>query len=192
MCMLNWQPCSQDSPVFTSGIMRTPLKLHACKFHSLTSSTSKLWSPPSPHLLLTSAAKKIFTAKQYLPPPIRLAPLTHVQTMQNSWLLYRSVPKIRPPFCNLSLSTKCRGGLFAGCDNFSRDYTLPSDKAWPHLSFVGGGWKPSARSRRAWGGEMLPTLAVGWRASALRDEKAGHFHKVAGVSIVDAGSLCSW
>lgn len=30
-CMLNWQPCSQDSPVFTSGITRTPLKLHACK-----------------------------------------------------------------------------------------------------------------------------------------------------------------
>lgn len=40
--------------------------------------------PTLPHLLLTSAAKKIFTAKQYLPPPIRLAPLTHVQTMQNS------------------------------------------------------------------------------------------------------------
>ena len=35
-----------------------------------------------------------------------------------------------PPFCNLSLSTKRRGGgLNAGCDNFSRDYALPSDKA---------------------------------------------------------------
>jgi len=42
---------------------------------------------------------------------------------------YRSVPQIRPPFCNLSLSTKRRGGLYAGCDNFSRDYALPFDKA---------------------------------------------------------------
>lgn len=115
-CMLNWQPCSQDSPVFTSGITRTPLKLHACKLKikngkprekmdgrrlhtfaespavsfihsalnsSIPSAPSREAPPPSPHLLLTSAAK-IFTAKQYLPPSIRLAPLTHVQTMQNS------------------------------------------------------------------------------------------------------------
>ena len=47
---------------------------------------------------------------------------------------YRSVPQIRPPFCNLSLSTKRRGGLYVGCDNFSHDYAPPSstDKAWPH------------------------------------------------------------
>ena len=37
--------------------------------------------------------------------------------------------KYAPPFCNLSLSTKRRGGLYAGCDNFSRDYALPFDKA---------------------------------------------------------------
>ena len=36
--------------------------------------------------------------------------------------------KYAPSFCNLSLSTK-RRGLYAGCDNFSRDYALPSDKA---------------------------------------------------------------
>ena len=42
------------------------------------------------------------------------------------------------------------------------------------------------------GGEMLPTLAGGWRASALRGEEAGRFREVAGVSIVAAGdSLCS-
>ena len=34
---------------------------------------------------------------------------------------------------------------------------------------------------------MLPTVAVGWRASALRGEEAGRFYKVAGVSIVAAG-----
>ena len=41
--------------------------------------------------------------------------------------------------------------------------------------------------RRMRGGEMLPTLVVGWRASALRGEEAGHFRKVAGVSVVAAG-----
>ena len=49
-----------------------------------------------------------------------------------------------------------------------------------------GGWGPSAK-RRTRGGEMLPTLAGGWRASALRGEEAGHFREVAGVSIVAAG-----
>ena len=38
---------------------------------------------------------------------------------------YRSVLQI-PPFCNLSPSTKRKGGLCAGCDIFSRDYALPS------------------------------------------------------------------
>jgi len=37
--------------------------------------------------------------------------------------------KYAPPFCNLSLSTERRGGLYAGCTNFSRDYALPFDKA---------------------------------------------------------------
>ena len=41
---------------------------------------------------------------------------------------------------------------------------------------------------RVQGGEMLTTLAVGWRALALRSEEAGCFREVAGVSIVDAGS----
>ena len=38
---------------------------------------------------------------------------------------------------------------------------------------------------------MLPTLAVGCRASAVKGEEAGHFCEVAGVSIVAAGSLHS-
>ena len=37
------------------------------------------------------------------------------------------------------------------------------------------------------GGEMLSTLAVGWRASKLSGEKAGRFHEVAGMSIVAGG-----
>ena len=38
------------------------------------------------------------------------------------------------------------------------------------------------------GGEMLPTLVVGWRASAVRGEEAGCFREVAGMSIVAVGS----
>ena len=47
------------------------------------------------------------------------------------------------------------------------------------------------RRHPAQGGEMLPTLAEGCQASVSSVEKAGHFHKVAGVSIVDAGGPCS-
>ena len=36
--------------------------------------------------------------------------------------------------------------------------------------------------RRTRSGEMLPKLAVGWRASALRGEEAGRFREVAGMS----------
>ena len=43
--------------------------------------------------------------------------------------------------------------------------------------------------RRTRGGEMLPTLAVGWRASALRGGKAGRFRRVAGMSIIAAGAV---
>ena len=46
--------------------------------------------------------------------------------------------------------------------------------------------------RRTRGGEMLPTLAVGWRASALGGEEGGRFREVAGVAIVAAGSPRSW
>ena len=70
------------------------------------------------------------------------------------WVMeYRSVPQIRPTFCNLSLSTKRRGGAYinVGCDNFSRDYALPPCKAWPHCQ-----WGVGATVR---GREILPTLA---------------------------------
>ena len=40
--------------------------------------------------------------------------------------------------------------------------------------------------RRTQGGEMLPMLAVDWRASVLRCEETGRFCKVAGMSIVAA------
>ena len=40
-------------------------------------------------------------------------------------------------------------------------------------------------------GEMLPMLAVGWQASALRCEEAGHFCKVADVFIIAVDSIMS-
>ena len=42
-------------------------------------------------------------------------------------------------------------------------------------------FRPSAR-RRTEGGEMLPTLVVDCRSSAVRDKEAEHFRKVAGMS----------
>ena len=41
--------------------------------------------------------------------------------------------------------------------------------------------------RRMRGGEMLLTLGVDWQASAVRDDEAECFRKVAGVSIGTAG-----
>jgi len=56
-----------------------------------------------------------------------------------------------PPFCNLSLSTKRRGGLRLGMRQFSRNYALPSDKAWLHcyLSVGGGGQARGVPERKA-------------------------------------------
>ena len=72
--------------------------------------------------------------------------------------------KCAPPFATLASVQNVGGGggLYAGCDNFSRDYALPFDiKSMTPLLFVGRGWRPSARRRRTRGGEILPTLAVG-------------------------------
>ena len=44
-----------------------------------------------------------------------------------------------PPFCNLSLGTNRRGGLYVGWDIFSLDYALPP----PGNLMVGGRWGPS-------------------------------------------------
>ena len=48
-------------------------------------------------------------------------------------------------------------------------------------SKLGDGWGAERRMR---GGEMFPTLMVGWRASMVRGEEAGCFCEVPGMSIV--------
>lgn len=35
--------------------------------------------------------------------------------------------------------------------------------------------------------EVLPSIAVGWQTSAVRDEEADHYCEVAGMSIVTTG-----
>ena len=69
--------------------------------------------------------------------------------------IYRSVPQIRPPFCNLSLSAKRRGGAYARDAMISLAITpsLPVPVKQTSLSVGGGG--------QAGCGEMLPTLQVG-------------------------------
>ena len=56
-----------------------------------------------------------------------------------------------------------------------------------YFSHFGGEGGEGCGEYEAQGGEMLLTLAVGWRASALRGEEVGRFCEVAGVSIVAAG-----
>ena len=90
--------------------------------------------------------------------------------------------KYASPFAILALVQNAGGA-------YTRDATIslvitPSLPV-KHDLIVGGRWG------QAQDGEMLPMLVVGWQALALRGKEAGHFHEVAGVSIVDAGSPCS-
>ena len=94
--------------------------------------------------------------------------------------------KYAPPFATLA-SVQNAGGAYARDATISLAITPSLPVPVKHDLTVGGVWGPSARHRRARGGEMLPTLPVGQRASALRGEEAGRFREVAGVSIVDAG-----
>ena len=89
---------------------------------------------------------------------------------------YHSVPQIRPPFCNLSFSTKRREGLYARCNDFSCDYALPSGtgKVRPHCRWGVGADAPGATGRVT--------------SFIVRGEEAERFREVAGVSIIDAGS----
>ena len=82
--------------------------------------------------------------------------------------MYRSVPQIRPPFCNLSLSTKHRGGLYAECDDFSRDYALLPVPV-KHDLIVSGGWGPNARRRDApdASGRLVSFSVEGWGSREL-------------------------
>ena len=67
-------------------------------------------------------------------------------TSSHNYCTYRSVQQIHPPLCNLSLSTKCKGGggLYTGCDNFSCNYASLLVK---HHLIVCWGWGPRARPR---------------------------------------------
>ena len=53
----------------------------------------------------------------------------------------------------------------------------------------GGGGGGVGAKRKTRGGEMFPSLAIGWQASAVRGEEAGRLREVAsaGVPILVAG-----
>ena len=93
------------------------------------------------HLASRASFPRLFQVPVTLVPtvqpfcPASLVPWATVVTWTNiasrtngAGCIYRSVPQIRPPFCNLNLSTKRKGGLYAGCDIFSRDYALPRSR----------------------------------------------------------------
>ena len=86
------------------------------------------------------------------------------------------------PFATLALVQNA-GGAYKWDATISLAIT-PSLLVKHDLIVSGGGGQ-------AQGEEILPTLAVGWQASALRGEEAGRFREVAGVSIIDVGSPCS-
>ena len=86
----------------------------------------------------------------------------------------------RPLFCNLSLCTKHRG-LYAGCDNFSLDYTLLSGKAWPHCWW---GVRPSARWRDAPNASSrLTSFSTEGRGSRALPRSSWHVHRWCGRSV---------
>ena len=91
-------------------------------------------------------------------------------------------PKYVPSFATLALVQK-EGGANKRDATSSLAITpsLPVPHNWvEHDLIVDWGWGPSIE-----GGEMLPMLEVGWRASAMRGKEAGCFRKVAGMSIID-------
>ena len=67
------------------------------------------------------------------------------QTLWPLWM-YRSVPQIAPPLCNLSLSTKCRG-TYAWDATISLTIMPSLLVLVKHDFIVCGGWEPSARRR---------------------------------------------
>ena len=102
--------------------------------------------------------------------------------------------KYAPPFATLALvqdtggeeilsQTGWGGGIvtscvYTGCDNFSRDYALPSG----HEVIIGGGWtkhgaSPSARQRDAHGASgRLTSFSVEEQVSRVLPRSSWHVH----------------
>ena len=90
--------------------------------------------------------------------------------------------KYPPPLQSYSLSINVEGA-------YTQDATIPL-AITPSLPvkddlIVGGGWGPSARWRDA------PDTSERVTSFSVEGEGGGHFRKVAGMSIVDAGGPCS-
>ena len=96
---------------------------------------------------------------------------------------YHSVPQIRPPLFAILALVQNTGGAY------TRDATIslvitPSLPV-KHDLIVGGGWAPSARRRDA------PDASRRLTSFSIEGEGGGCLCEVAGMSIVDAGGMCS-
>ena len=108
-------------------------------------------------------------------------------------IIYRSVPQIRPPFCNLSLSTKRRGGLIHGMWHFLSWLRPP--KWVKHDLTVGGGWGPSARQRDAPDASgKLTSFSVEGRGRRALPQSSWRVYRWCGRSVftVDTLRVDSW
>ena len=109
--------------------------------------------------------------------------------------MYRSVPQIRPLFWNLTLSTKCRGGLYEGCDNFCRNYALPSDKAWPHCHCQWGVEAKCEASPSTWqrdgpnGSGRLTSFSIECQKSRALPQSSWCVHRWCGWSLFAVHTL---
>ena len=145
-----------------------------------------------PHIVqILLLSRLTVVSRKYAPPPFATLVLVQSTRGAYTWDVTFSLAITPPP----SLIEKCLVVLwmlasFLRCHSTMETLDL--------LDCVGvatrGGGEREARGvaeRRTRGGEMLSTLAVGWRASVLRGKEAGHFCEVVGVSIVAEGDLHS-
>ena len=107
------------------------------------------------------------------------APLGHL------WWYTVVSRKYNPPLATLALVLNAGGGggLIRGMQHFLLwlCHLFRCHIIEPSMNSLSAG-----DEGRAQGGEMLLTLTVGWRASALKNEEVGRFCEIAGVSIIDA------
>ena len=108
--------------------------------------------------------------------------------------VYCSVPQIQPPFCNLSLSTKCMGGLICRMQHFLSQLH-PS--AVPHNCvkrdlIVGEGWGRARNMRRREipnASGRLVSFSVEGRGSRVLPQSSWRVHHYSGRSMFAIDTL---
>ena len=110
----HWLPTSSPICHCRGWLIRLPSAMPLCKH--------KLWP---------SLKKEAYKRNLGMPRQEGLTNDWHTDTWTTCLIcVYRSVPHIGPPFCNLSTSRKCRGGLYVGSDILSCE-CAPFSRATP-------------------------------------------------------------